>query len=367
MYRAYLSTLILGVVSTAGVSGADPLPAWLMPCVKQKQLPEPHKVVLPSPHDIELIWSRALAADGASASHNPRVRSRSAGVASRAEPADVDIIQVLLDELLELLKLPVSARGQIEAIAKGVISLTNLPEEQRVQTVVNELITIAEAFDVDIPDVDDAEVIVVVSSLAENLDRLMNLPELSTATCWKHTYGRGFGTFPNQCGPGLEKSGLLCYPPCKEATPIFRGIGPVCWQDCRSDYTDIGLLCAADLFEMYAKESYGRGWGEVLQCGANQENQLGFCHPTCEANYAGVGSVCWRACPASTPYDAGMMCCKDKATCDQKILELGLSPIMGIADLFTGFTDGVSAADVDNVIDAVVDIGVGFRMPICGV
>jgi hypothetical protein len=41
---------------------------------------------------------------------------------------------------------------------------------------------------------------------------------------------------------GLEKdkTGLLCYPPCKEG---YKGVGPVCWQNCPGGYTDDGATC----------------------------------------------------------------------------------------------------------------------------
>ncbi len=44
-------------------------------------------------------------------------------------------------------------------------------------------------------------------------------------SCAKDSYGRGAGT-PLICEPGLEMSGLLCYPPCNNG---YSGNGPVCW------------------------------------------------------------------------------------------------------------------------------------------
>lgn len=44
-------------------------------------------------------------------------------------------------------------------------------------------------------------------------------------SCQKKTYGRGVGK-PLGCSSGLEESGALCYPPCKNG---YHGNGPVCW------------------------------------------------------------------------------------------------------------------------------------------
>ena len=62
--------------------------------------------------------------------------------------------------------------------------------------------------------------------------------------CWKTSYGRGPGKPISTCRDGLEESGLLCYPPCKEG---YKGEGPVCW-------------------EIDGHKSYGRGVGEILVC-----------------------------------------------------------------------------------------------------
>jgi hypothetical protein len=69
------------------------------------------------------------------------------------------------------------------------------------------------------------------------------------STCWHRPQHilkialcrRGVGTIPQNCPPGYEKNGLLCYPVCRGG---FNGVGPVCWQsDCPAGYTDLGALC----------------------------------------------------------------------------------------------------------------------------
>ena len=58
-------------------------------------------------------------------------------------------------------------------------------------------------------------------------------------SCTKKSYGRTAGT-PLGCAPGLEMSGLLCYPPCPTGT---KGIGPVCWGYCPAGTSQCGVLC----------------------------------------------------------------------------------------------------------------------------
>ena len=58
--------------------------------------------------------------------------------------------------------------------------------------------------------------------------------------CWKNSYGRGVGTPVDTCH-NSEKDGALCYPRCEGG---YDGVGPVCWENCPSDFTDIGVSCA---------------------------------------------------------------------------------------------------------------------------
>lgn len=45
----------------------------------------------------------------------------------------------------------------------------------------------------------------------------------AAAVCWKGTHGRGVGKPISACASGLERSGALCYPACKAATPPYHG------------------------------------------------------------------------------------------------------------------------------------------------
>lgn len=86
--------------------------------------------------------------------------------------------------------------------------------------------------------------------------------------CWKASYGRGAGRPLHTCAPDQQKSGALCYKPCDNTTtPAFKGVGPVCWQGCKPDYKDEGALCRhRNSIKTYAKKTYGRGVGHILQC-----------------------------------------------------------------------------------------------------
>ncbi len=89
-------------------------------------------------------------------------------------------------------------------------------------------------------------------------------------SCWKGSYGRGVGKPISTCRDPLEKSGLLCYPKCRDG---YKGVGPVCW----------GTF----------PKSYGRGFGKVLDCKSDEVYDAGLCYKDCRDNYSGVGPVCW--------------------------------------------------------------------------
>ena len=86
------------------------------------------------------------------------------------------------------------------------------------------------------------------------------LPSGNATVCWKNAVGRGVGKPVSACSAakGLERSGALCYPKCKQATPSYYGVGPVCWQHCADGWVDEGALCRkSGSIETVAKKSYG--------------------------------------------------------------------------------------------------------------
>lgn len=105
------------------------------------------------------------------------------------------------------------------------------------------------------------------------------------------------------CPEGTEEDALLCYPPCDAG---YDGVGPVCFQVCPAGYTDDGALCRKNA-HIFPKQSYGRGAGTGLVCGANQQAQGGLCYPRCAPGYYGLGPVCWAHCKAGYA-DHGATC-----------------------------------------------------------
>jgi len=149
--------------------------------------------------------------------------------------------------------------------------------------------------------------------------------------CWRNSYDRGVGTIPNYCPKGSEMNGALCYPLCQAN---YKGVGPVCWENCPPGFTDIGALCTipVDIYfpcpwydicgltfakgccspckckpgyhddgcscrrptQTYDKKSYGRGAGNLPQCTPPHVEDAGLCYDACKTDYTGVGPVCWQ-------------------------------------------------------------------------
>ena len=118
-------------------------------------------------------------------------------------------------------------------------------------------------------------------------------------TCTKPTV-EGTGKSDPICGENEYKSGLLCYPKCKDG---YTGVGPVCWQGpCPPNTTDVGVTCT--------KASHGRGVGTMPDCAPDADKDAGLCYNKCKAGYNGIGPVCWQTpCPPET-IDSGVSCTK---------------------------------------------------------
>ncbi|KAG2485882.1 hypothetical protein HYH03_015465 [Edaphochlamys debaryana] len=201
--------------------------------------------------------------------------------------------------------------------------------------------------------------------------------------CYKKSYGRGVGVLPNACPSGTEQSGLLCYPPCQAG---YTGVGPVCWQNCPSNFRDDGAFCAkpaaygrgtgyalwdqwkcvrdnpqgcelngwlyypkcaagfyafgccicsplcpsgmTDIGVSCAKQSYGRTAGVPMICSSDLQQDAGLCYPKCNTGYDGIGPVCWQSasggCPTAYPNSCGLFCTKSSETCTQVEKDIGL-------------------------------------------
>lgn len=135
--------------------------------------------------------------------------------------------------------------------------------------------------------------------------------------CWAASKPRGAGTFPTDCGPGMEYDAGLCYPKCQAG---YVGVGPVCWRSCPAGYRDDGAFCAKPA-------PYGRGAGYAWKFGdgfdlssakarCEKDNPQGceqngaIMYPKCNPGFHAVGCcVCSPDCPAGFT-DMGVSCTK---------------------------------------------------------
>lgn len=133
----------------------------------------------------------------------------------------------------------------------------------------------------------------------------------------------------SDCPAGSERSGALCYPPCR---PGYTGVGPICWQNCPPDHHDDGAFCRRDVSiigstrdcpwydtcgltfargcsscpegysndgctcrrdaHIFAKDSYGRGVGSPMTCPASKQQLGALCYGDCPAGYQADGIYC---------------------------------------------------------------------------
>ncbi|MEE9914104.1 MAG: hypothetical protein K4571_20515 [Deltaproteobacteria bacterium] len=152
------------------------------------------------------------------------------------------------------------------------------------------------------------------------------LRELSRASqpyCWRHSYGRGVGVPVSACPQGQEKDAWLCYPACEDiGKEGWKGVGPVCWQRCPSDFRDDGAYC-------FKPKAYGRGVGFPWKIGdkafslknaekrCERQHGEGQCeksgaiyYPRCKPGYRAIGCcVCSPRCPSGMT-DIGISCQK---------------------------------------------------------
>lgn len=153
-----------------------------------------------------------------------------------------------------------------------------------------------------------------------------SLKELSKANqpyCWRHSYGRGVGVPISSCPKGKEKDAGLCYPTCEAiGKDGWKGVGPVCWQDCPAGFRDDGAYC-------FKPKSYGRGVGFPWKIGdpafnlnnakkrCERKHGDGQCeksgaiyYPKCKPDYRAIGCcVCSPRCPSGMT-DIGISCQK---------------------------------------------------------
>lgn len=223
-------------------------------------------------------------------------------------------------------------------------------------------------------------------------------------TCWVKAYGRGVGKPISSCPDDKNKSGLLCYPKCRDG---YYGVGPVCWQNCPSNFRNDGAFCykpsaygrgvgsfsecdncekwgllwypkcrkgfhnvaccvcspdcpkhMTDIGISCAKHSYGRTAGTPLTCKSDQEYDTGLCYPPCEHNTNGVGPVCWGNCPAGTKSCGGALCLSPDKSCSSYITGAIKDVLKGIISIASGCTAGTCVIDISK-------IALDYTFPVC--
>lgn len=131
------------------------------------------------------------------------------------------------------------------------------------------------------------------------------------ATCWVASYHRGFGKLVHACPNGKEagaeasekpasavgkdksfsndshsaRSGLLCYPPCKEG---YGGLGPLCWTSCTSGFKNHGLWC----YKPDGHWPIEEGKKKVCKDGFHKQLFGKWCSSDCPEKMADIGISC---------------------------------------------------------------------------
>lgn len=90
------------------------------------------------------------------------------------------------------------------------------------------------------------------------------------------------------------------------------------------------------------KDSYGRGWGEVLTCEKGLEMSGALCYPPCKYGYHGNGPVCWENCPVGK-HTCGALCTDSADACTESIKSI-VSNVFGMAEVIA---IGVAGGHID--------------------
>jgi len=257
------------------------------------------------------------------------------------------------------------------------------------------------------------EVVDTITKSAETINN--NLSDKAEKRCWIKSHTRGVPKFGVSCPSGTEKSGAMCYPPCKAG---FSGTGPMCWSDCPELFTNTGAFClkpkpygrgtghtsesncvakeslaassggceknlllwypkckasfhnvgcctcspdcpagSTDIGVSCSRSSYGRTVGTWAGCSSDQESSLGFCYNKCKAGYTGIGPVCWSTCPAG--YKKCGALCLEKTACTSYLLGL-LKPVIAVFEAIT--EEDVNAG---KVVKGTADLGSSLVFKIC--
>lgn len=155
--------------------------------------------------------------------------------------------------------------------------------------------------------------------------------------CWKKSKPNTAGRPLKQCPPGKEKSGGLCYPPCKAG---YRSDGATrCYRNCPSGtkyspgfcYFKFGSVGKCPKGLKGAKpacmntDAYQRGAGTVPGCGAGEVKKGLLCYPQCPDGWDHGGPVCWMGCGDAHPTNCGAMCGHNAGKCVGEVANMVLA------------------------------------------
>jgi hypothetical protein len=139
----------------------------------------------------------------------------------------------------------------------------------------------------------------------------------STTTCLKRSKGRGVGTvLINRCHDNEEPYGALCYPKCRDG---YHAVGCcLCGGGCSAEKKGQQKLCRRSTY------GRGVG-ASRLGCDDNKEKDAGLCYKQCDNGFKGVGPVCWQECPSNLSHKCGAMCAASKKDCAEAISSIILA------------------------------------------
>jgi len=106
--------------------------------------------------------------------------------------------------------------------------------------------------------------------------------------CYKDSYGRGVGAPLSTCDSDQQRSGLLCYPKCKDG---YDMVSFVCWGQCPSGYVDTGAFCHVDK--------------ALTRDGSWSCPHWYSCGIECPSGYTNAGLFCALTTPSNPPGFSG--------------------------------------------------------------
>jgi len=119
--------------------------------------------------------------------------------------------------------------------------------------------------------------------------------------------------------------------------------------------TDIGISCA--------KDSYGRGAGDVLTCSNDEDEDAGLCYTPCGDGFHGVGPVCWGGCPDGL--DSCGALCVPSGQCSDDILGLAKQALEGVAKIAGDVGSDNVSGGVQNTAETLAGLAGGLMHPLC--